>query len=148
MRPDHRRPGGSGPGAGLAELLAATALGIPAPLRRLSERPKQSRHALIGADIRFYRSGKHGSGMGSVMEGGVDQVRFVVTMRPADDGRADVLVKLYRDGQMVSETVVSTLKETKARMILLMSRMQLFRLGYQEHVPVMPRVTEFPLGAV
>ena len=81
------------------------------------------------------------------MDGGSDQVRFFVTMRPTDDGRADVLVKLYRDGQFVSETVVSTLKETKARMILLMSRMQLFRLGYQEHVPVMPRVTDAPLGA-
>ncbi len=80
------------------------------------------------------------------MDGGEGQVRFVVTMRPADDGRADVLVKLFRDGRKVSETVVSTPKETRARMIVLMWRMQLFRLGYQEHVPVMPRVTAFPLG--
>lgn len=82
------------------------------------------------------------------MDSGREKVRFFVTMRPAGDGRAEVLVKLYRDGQMVSETVVSTLKETKARMVLLMSRMQLFRLGYEEHVPVMPRVTDFPLAAV
>ena len=81
------------------------------------------------------------------MDKGKEHVRFLVTMRPADDGRSDILLKLYRDGQLASETVVSTLKETKARMVLLMSRMQLFRLGYEEHVPVMPRVSEFRLGA-
>lgn len=81
------------------------------------------------------------------MDHGQGQVRFLVTMRSADEGRADVLLKIYRDGQLASETLVTTIKETKARMVLLMSRMQLFRLGYEEHVPVMPRVTEFHLQA-
>ena len=81
------------------------------------------------------------------MDSDKGQIRFLVTMRPAADGRADVLLKVYRDGHLSSETLVSTLKETKARMILLMSRLQLFRLGYEEHVPVMPRVTDVRLQA-
>ena len=76
-----------------------------------------------------------------------DQVRFCLTMRPSDDGQAVVLLRLYRGGLLASETVVSTIKETKARMILLMSRMQMFRLGYEEHVPVMPRVTDYAFKA-
>lgn len=80
---------------------------------------------------------------GSFMTGGADQVRFLLTTRSSDDGYSQILLRLYRDGRLASETVVSTIREAQARMILLMSRMQLFRFGYEEHVPVMPRVTEF-----
>ncbi|WP_237483013.1 hypothetical protein [Lichenibacterium dinghuense] len=81
------------------------------------------------------------------MDHSKEQVRFHLTMRPSDDGRAVVLLRLYRGGHLASETVISTIKETKARMILLMSRMQLFRLGYEEHVPVMPRTADFQFKA-
>lgn len=81
------------------------------------------------------------------MDKGGDRVRFLLTMRSSNDGRAQVLLRLYRGGHLTSETVISTIKETKARMILLMSRMQLFRLGYEEHVPTMPQVAEFVFDA-
>ena len=80
------------------------------------------------------------------MNGGVDPIRFLLSMRSSDDGCAQILLRLYQGGQPVSETVISTVKETKARMILLMSRMQLFRLGYEEHVPVMPRAMPLQLA--
>ncbi len=85
--------------------------------------------------------------MGSGMDDSKDRVRFHLTTRPSDDGRAVILLRLYRGGQLASETVISTIKETKARMILLMSRMQLFRLGYEEHVPATPQVTDFQFKA-
>ena len=81
------------------------------------------------------------------MDGGQDRVRLPVTMRPVDDGRADALPNRYRDGQLVSGTLVSTLRQTKARMILLASCRQFVRRGSEESIPAMPRVTEFRLEA-
>ena len=81
------------------------------------------------------------------MVSGKGQVRFHLTMRRTDDGRAVVLLRLYHGDHFASETVISTIREAKAHMILLMSRMQLFRLGYEEHIPVMPRVTDFRVEA-
>ena len=63
------------------------------------------------------------------------EITFYLTIRPSTFGRSDVVLRLYRGERPASETVISTVRDDKARMMMLMSRMQLFRLGYDEHVP-------------
>ncbi len=75
------------------------------------------------------------------------EIQFVLTTRPSAFGRSDVVLRLYRGDRMVFETVISTVLDSKARMILLMSRMQLFRLGYDEHVLTLPNVEQFEISS-
>ena len=58
------------------------------------------------------------------------------------------MLRLYRDDRIASETVISTVPDSKARMMLLMSRMQLFRLGYDEHVLTLPNAGLFQIEAI
>ena len=67
-------------------------------------------------------------------------ITFYLTIRPSTFGRSDVVLRLYRKGRVASETVVCTVKDDKARMVMLMSRMQLFRYGYDEHVLTLPHI--------
>ena len=73
------------------------------------------------------------------------EIRFYLTVRPALHRQSDVILRLYRGAQLVSETVISTVRDDKARMVMLMSRMQLFRLGYDEHVLTLPHVEHFQI---
>ena len=73
-------------------------------------------------------------------------IRFYLNVRPAMHGRSDVVLRLYRRGQLASETVVSTVTDDRARMVMLMCRMQLFRRGYDEHVLTLPHVGQFESG--
>ena len=68
------------------------------------------------------------------------EITFYLTIRPSTFGRSDVVLRLYRNGRAASETVVCTVKDDKARMVMLMSRMQLFRYGYDEHVLTLPHI--------
>lgn len=67
-------------------------------------------------------------------------ITFYLTIRPSTFGRSDVVLRLYRGGRVASETVVCTVRDDKARMVMLMSRMQLFRYGYDEHVLTLPHI--------
>lgn len=71
------------------------------------------------------------------------EIRFYLIIRPAMYGQSDVVLRLYRKDQLASETVVSTVKDDKARMIMLMCRMQLFRQGYDEYVLTLPHAKQF-----
>lgn len=73
------------------------------------------------------------------------EIQFYLTVRPAMYGQSDVVLRLYRSGQLASETVVSTVRDDKARMVMLMCRMQLFRQGYHEHVITLPHVNQFQI---
>lgn len=77
------------------------------------------------------------------MVGQTDDLRFDLRMRPAADGRCEVLLRLYRGGLFTSETSVATLKETKARLILRMADFQLARLGYREYLSEIPTALQF-----
>ena len=68
------------------------------------------------------------------------EITFTLSLRPATFGRSEVVLRLYRGGRIASETVISTVRDDKARMIMLMSRMQLFRRGYDEHVLTLPHI--------
>ena len=68
------------------------------------------------------------------------EITFYLSLRPATFGRSDVVLRLHRGGRVVSETVISTVRDDKARMIMLMCRMQLFRQGYDEHVLTLPHI--------
>ena len=74
-----------------------------------------------------------------------NQITFYLTIRPSTIGRSDVVLRLYRKGQIASETVISTVKDDRARMVMLMSRMQLFRRGYNEHVLTLPHIDHFEI---
>ncbi len=74
--------------------------------------------------------------------GNTGAIRFRLTVRPAMHGQSDVVLRLYRCERMVSETVISTIRDDKARMVMLMSRMQLFRLGHDEHVLTLQHVDQ------
>jgi hypothetical protein len=76
------------------------------------------------------------------------EIRFYLTVRPAMYGRSQIVLRLYRADRVVSETVIGTVVDSKARMILLMSRMQLFRLGYDEQVLTLPHVETFQTGSI
>ena len=73
------------------------------------------------------------------------EITFYLTIRPSTFGRSDVVLRLYRGERLASETVISTVRDDKARMVMLMSRMQLFRLGYDEHVLTIPHVGQFAI---
>jgi hypothetical protein len=68
------------------------------------------------------------------------EITFYLTIRPSTFGRSDVVLRLYRRGRIASETVISTVRDDKARMVMLMSRMQLFRRGFDEHVLTLPHI--------
>jgi hypothetical protein len=51
------------------------------------------------------------------------EITFYLTIRPPTFGRSDVVLRLYRKGRIASETVVSTVKDDRARMVMPMSRM-------------------------
>ena len=74
-------------------------------------------------------------------------IRFYLITRPTMHDQSEVVLRLYRHGRMVSETVISTVRDDKARMVMLMSRMQLFRLGYDEHVATLQHVDPFQIEA-
>ena len=74
-----------------------------------------------------------------------NQITFYLTIRPTTFGRSDVVLRLYRKGRLASETVVSTVRDDNARMVMLMSRMQLFRRGYDEHVLTLPHIDHFEI---
>jgi hypothetical protein len=76
------------------------------------------------------------------------EIRFSLSTRPTMYGRTDVVLRLYRSEQLASETVISSVPDHKARMVLLMSRMQLFRQGYDEHVLTLPHVDSFQIEPV
>ncbi len=63
------------------------------------------------------------------------EIQFLVTERPSTSGRTEVVLRLYRSHRLISETVVAEVSHRKARSLLLMSRIQLSHLGYEEHVP-------------
>ena len=63
------------------------------------------------------------------------EIQFLMTERPSTSGRTEVVLRLYRGHRLISETVVAEVSDRKARSILLMSRIQLTHLGYDEHVP-------------
>ena len=73
------------------------------------------------------------------------EVTFYLTIRPSTFGQSDVVLRLYRKGRIASETVVSTVRDDRARMVMLMSRMQLFRRGYDEHVLTLPHIDHFEI---
>ncbi|WP_237479271.1 hypothetical protein [Lichenibacterium dinghuense] len=76
-----------------------------------------------------------------------DEIRFDLRMRPAVDGRYEVLLRLYRDGRLASETSIATIKEGKARLILRMADQQLARLGYREFLSELPAALQFDAKA-
>ena len=82
-----------------------------------------------------------------LVRGTEGEIQFLLTTRPSTFGRSDVVLRLYRGDRMASEAVISTVPDSKARMILLMSRMQLFRLGYDEHVPTLSNVEQFEISS-
>jgi hypothetical protein len=75
------------------------------------------------------------------------EITFYLTIRPSTFGRSDVVLRLYRRGRVASETVISTVRDDRARMMMLMSRMQLFRRGYDEHVLTLPHIDHFAIEA-
>ncbi|WP_237480302.1 hypothetical protein [Lichenibacterium dinghuense] len=76
-----------------------------------------------------------------------DEIRFDLRMRPAADGRFEVLLRLYRGGLFASETSIAVLKEGKARLILRMADQQLARLGYREFLSELPAALQFDAKA-
>ena len=72
-----------------------------------------------------------------------DKIRFDLRMRPAADGRFEVLLRLYRDGLFASETSIAVVKEGKANLILRMADYQLARQGYRQFLSEMPAVLQF-----
>ena len=63
------------------------------------------------------------------------EIQFLVTERPSTAGRTEVVLRLFRGHRLFSETVVAEVADRKAHSIMLMSRIQLTHLGYNEHVP-------------
>ena len=77
--------------------------------------------------------------------GTTPQITFYLIIRPSIFGRSDVVLRLYRKGRFASETVVATVRDDRARMVMLMSRMQLFRRGHDEHVLTLPHIDHFEI---
>lgn len=76
------------------------------------------------------------------------ETRFDLNMRPAADGRFEIMLRLYRDGSLVSETSIAILKEGKARLILRMADVQLAGMGYREFLSELPASLMFDSKAV
>ena len=75
-----------------------------------------------------------------------EDVRFLLTSRPLDDGRTAIVLHLYRDERPAKTTTVSTVRQSTARMMLLLLRMHLFKLGLGEHAPRLPRAANLDLA--
>ncbi len=76
-----------------------------------------------------------------------DEITFDLRMRPAADGRFEVLLRLYRAGLFSSETSIATVKEGKAALILRMASRQLTQLGYREFLASLPAALRFDAQA-
>lgn len=76
-----------------------------------------------------------------------DEITFDLRMRPAPDGRFEVLLRLYRRGLFTSETSIATVKEGKAVLILRMAGRQLSQLGYREFLSSLPAALRFDARA-
>jgi hypothetical protein len=71
---------------------------------------------------------------------GQDQpVRFLLIARDAVDGLCEIVLHLYRGDTLASTTVVSIVPVLAARMMCLLSRLHLTKLGCLEHAPRLPR---------
>ena len=76
-----------------------------------------------------------------------DDITFDLRMRPATEGRFEVMLRLYRTGLFSSETSIATVKEGKAVLILRMAGRQLSQLGYREFLSSLPAVLQFDAQA-
>ena len=76
-----------------------------------------------------------------------EDVRFLLVCRDLTDGRTALVLHLYRDEKLASKTTISVAEDGIARMMLLLSRMHLFKLGLREHSPRLPRAAGLQLAA-
>ena len=71
----------------------------------------------------------------------------VFTLRKGDD-LAEVLLYLYRDGLLSQRKVLAVTTEIKAQLIMMMSRTQLFGLGYREYISSVSQTDGLRFGRI